>query len=480
MKTDYSKYRGSCVSPLIRWQDIADIIIMSFLVYQLYVWFKHTKALQVVLGLGSLGVVYLITRNLGFFMTSWILQELGTVIFVLIIVIFQAEIRQALYRISPLRRIFGRQDAGPSFDLTEFAASIFSLAASRTGAIIAFQRTEPIDEYLANGVPLDSCVTGQLIGSIFQDGSPLHDGAMVVRNSRIYKASCHLPLSSSTDIPQHFGTRHRAALGLSEKSDSAVIVVSEERGEVSLALSGSLTRIETPERLTLDLARLLSLPARNESRPPLAKRIFSNFWPKLGTVLLVSLFWLVLTAREGEIVTVTAPVQFRNLPETLLLSSSSVDKVELQLKSFSSLISPPREGDIVSDVDLSKAHEGSNQLFFRKEDFNLPSGLVITRIKPVSLRVTIEKKIRKLVRVDARLVGTPGGRLRLRKVKVTPSMLMIEGPESIMSRTESVRTEAIPLPSAGGSVLLEKRLDLPAQLRPVYEDKVKVRVIVGR
>jgi uncharacterized protein (TIGR00159 family) len=465
---------------MIRWQDIADIIIMSFLVYQLYVWFKHTKALQVVIGLGSLGVVYLITRNLGFFMTSWILQELGTVIFVLIIVIFQSEIRQALYRISPLRRIFGRQDAGPTFDLADLAASIFSLAATNTGAIIAFQRTEPIDEYLSNGVPLDSCITGQLIGSVFQDGSPLHDGALVIRNDRIHKASCHLPLSTNPDIPQQYGTRHRAALGLSEKSDCAVVIVSEERGEVSLALSGELTRIETPEQLSLQLTGLLAQPDRKESRPSLFRRIFNNFWPKLATVVLVSLIWLVITAREGEIVTVTAPVQFRNLPDSLLLRNSSADKVELQLKSFSSLISPPKEGDIVSEVDLSKVREGSNQLFFRKEDFNLPSGLVITKIKPVSLRVTIEKKIRKLVRVEARIIGSPSGRLRLRKVKLIPSMVMIEGPESIMSQTESVRTEPISLPSVGGNVQLEKRLDLPAPLRTVYDDRVKVRVIVGR
>src|SRR5512135_3023871 len=110
--------------------------MMSFLVYQLYGWFRNTKALQVVLGLGSLGVVYIVTKNLGLFMTSWILQELGTVLFVLIIVIFQTEIRQALYRISLLRNLFGRQEGKPSMDLSELTGSIFSLAAARTGALL--------------------------------------------------------------------------------------------------------------------------------------------------------------------------------------------------------------------------------------------------------------------------------------------------------------------------------------------------------
>jgi len=177
------------VVPVIRWQDIADIVIMSFLVYHLYGWFRHTKAFQVVIGLGSLGVVYLFTKNLGFFMTSWILQELGTALFVLIIVIFQAEIRQALYRISPLRSIFGRPEPGHPVDLDELVNSVFSLAETRTGAIIILQREEPVDEYLSNGISVESGISGELIGCIFKDGSPLHDGALLIRNGKISCAS---------------------------------------------------------------------------------------------------------------------------------------------------------------------------------------------------------------------------------------------------------------------------------------------------
>src|SRR5512146_2916255 len=121
--------------PVIRWQDVADIIIMSFLAYQLYSWFRHTRAMQVLIGMVFLVGVYFITKNLGLFMTSWILQELGTVLFVLIIVIFQAEIRQALYRFSLLRNFFGRQDGGGLIDLADISATIFRLAKERTGAI---------------------------------------------------------------------------------------------------------------------------------------------------------------------------------------------------------------------------------------------------------------------------------------------------------------------------------------------------------
>ncbi|MDD2336198.1 MAG: diadenylate cyclase CdaA [Geobacteraceae bacterium] len=465
---------------LLRWQDVADIIIMSFLVYQLYSWFKHTKAFQVVIGLSSLGVVYLVTKNLGFFMTSWILQELGTAIFVLIIVIFQTEIRQALYRISPLRGFFGRQDSSPTFDFSELCAAIFSLAASRTGAILVFQRTEPIDEYITNGVSLDSSVNGHLLGCIFKDGSPLHDGALIIRNGRIVTASCHLPLSTSSAIPQHFGTRHRAGLGLAERSDAAVVIVSEERGEVSLALSQTLEKIDTAEGLSARLESLLQLPTREEVRTTMMKRIFGNLWPKLVTVVLVFICWLIITARQGEIITVTAPVQFRNSPETLFLRSASAEEVELQLKIFSSLIQLPKEGELAAEIDLSKARVGVNKILFRKEDFTLPSGVVITRINPSSIRVIMEKKVRKIVRVSPRLTGTLPAGLHLKSVTVVPSEVMLEGPDSVMARIESVRTEEIRLPDLDRNSTVSRKLEVPAHLKAISHDAVVVKIHLGK
>jgi diadenylate cyclase len=468
------------VFSLLRWQDVADIIIMSFLVYQLYNWFKHTKAFQVVIGLSSLGVVYLLTKNLGFFMTSWILQELGTVIFVLIIVIFQTEIRQALYRISPLRRFIGRQDSGSSFDFSELCSEIFSLAASKTGAILVFQRAEPIDEYITNGVPLDSSVNGHLLGCIFKDGSPLHDGALVIQNGRVVTASCHLPLSVSSAIPQHFGTRHRAGLGLSERSDAAVVIVSEERGEVSLALSETLEKIDSAEELSARLEGLLLLPTRDDVHITMMKRIFGNFWPKLASVILVFICWMIITARQGEIVTMTAPVQFRNEPENLLLRSASAEEVELQLKTFSSLLQLPKEGVLAAEIDLSKARVGTNKILFKKEDFTLPSGVVITRINPTSIRVIMEKKVRKIVHVKPRLTGTLRAGLHLEKVTAIPSEVTLEGPDSVLAQIESVRTEEVRLQDVDRSSTVSRKLEVPAHIKAISTDAVVVRILLTK
>jgi diadenylate cyclase len=466
--------------PYIRPQDIADILIMSFLVYQLYRWFKNTKALQVVIGIGFLVVLYFVTKNLDLFMTSWILQELGTVLFILIIVIFQTEIRQALYRFSLLRNLFGRQASASRLDLMELSRTIFALAAARTGAIIVFQRKEPLDEYLMHGVPLDSLVSAQLIATIFRNGTPLHDGAAIIKDDRLTQASCHLPLSANAELPQFYGTRHRAGLGLSERSDAAVIIVSEERSEVSLALGGEMKRIDTPERLSEKLHTLLIPPDQEIVRVSLRKRIFSNLRPKLITVFLVLVSWLIVTAKQGGILTVTAPIKFHNLPDNLVLIKNSPEEIDVQVKIFSKLIPAPKQLDIVADVDLTNIREGTNRVTLKNDDLQLPLGVVVSGISPSVVRVVAEKKVRKALQVRVTTKGRLPGGERLRKIKVDPSSVMAEGPEHVLSQIDSVATEEIDLAGVRRNVVLQKGLLQPTpQIHFLRDEPVKVQLFVS-
>jgi diadenylate cyclase len=466
--------------PYFRPQDFIDIIIMSFLVYQLYRWFKNTKALQIVIGLGFLVILYFVTKNLDLYMTSWILQELGTVLFVLIIVIFQTEIRQALYRFSPLRNLFGRQANGFRLDLMELSRTIFVLAGEKTGALIVFQRKEPLDEYLMHGVPLDGLVSAQLLASIFRDGTPLHDGAVVISDGRITQASCHLPLSASSELPQHYGTRHRAALGLSERSDAAVIAISEERGEVSLALSGVMEKIDTPEHLSEKLHRILVSPDQEVVRVSFREKMFSNLRPKLITLLLVIVSWFIITAKQGGILTVSAPLKFHNLPGNLILVKNSPEEVEVQIKVISRLIPSPKQLDIVVDLDLAKIREGVNHLAVKNEDIQLPLGVVVSGINPSVVKVTTEKKVRKTLQVRTKMIGSLPGGLSVRNLRTEPSTVVAEGPERVLAQLESVSTEDIDLTKVRRNMTLEKGLLQPAPLvKLLREEPVKIQLVVS-
>jgi uncharacterized protein (TIGR00159 family) len=453
---------------------------MSFLVYQLYRWFKNTKALQIVIGLGFLVILYFVTKNLDLYMTSWILQELGTVLFILIIVIFQTEIRQALYRFSPLRNLFGRQASGLRLDLMELSRTVFAIAAEKTGAIIVFQRREPLDEYLMHGVPLDSLVSTQLLASIFNSATPLHDGAVVIREGRITQASCHLPLSVNSELPQFYGTRHRAALGLSERSDAAIVTISEERGEVTLALSGELEKIDTPEHLSEKLHDILMPTDQELVRVSLREKMFSNLRPKLVTVFLVIISWLIITAKQGGILTITAPIKFHNLPANLVLVKSSPEEVEVQVKVISRLIPSPKQLDIVADVDLAKIREGTNHLAVKNDDLQIPLGVAVSSINPSVVRITTEKKVRKLLQIRAKTIGSLPGGLKIAKLQTDPSTIMVEGPEHVVTQLEFISTEEIDLAKVRRSTGLEKGLLQPApQVNFLRDEPVKVHLVIA-
>ena len=461
----------------IRIQDVADILIMTFLLYQLYTWFSRTRAMQVLLGLGVVTLIYFATRFLGLYMTSWILQELGAVLIVLIIVVFQAEIRQALYRISLLRYLFEDHQTQQHTRFQEIAETLFALASKRLGAILVIQRSESLSELMLNGVRLDCEISPQIIEAIFIDGAPLHDGAVLVQNSRVALASCHLPLSVNADIPQFLGTRHRAALGLSERSDAVVLVVSEERGEVSLAVAGELRRVATPVELVVTLERLVS-PVAKRPRMTLRQRLFSNLVPKTAILLMVTAFWILITSRQGQITTVTAPVRLQSLPDELVLVRSVPEEVDVQVKSFSSLTPPPAKLDLVADVDLSGVREGQTSVRIRNTDFNLPSGMVIAGVTPPSIKVVAERKVRKKVPVRVTLKGSPEPGM---EIVAEPAWVEVEGPASQVARIEAVGTEEIDASRLSRGMEYRKNLLAPIKRVSILRDEpVTVKVVSHR
>lgn len=465
----------------MRIQDIADILLMTLLVYQLYVWFRKTRALQVVLGLGSLVILYFITKNLGLFMISWVLQELGTVIFIVIVVIFQGEIRQALYRFSLLRNFFDKNDESSSLDIYGIVSTVFNLAESRTGALIVFERKEKLDEYLLHGVAIDSLVSCQLLATIFENGGPLHDGAAVIKNSRISEASSHLPLSLSSELPQYLGTRHRAAVGLTEKTDALVLVVSEERGEISYAVGGELIIISSREELTALLEG--SVVAASPTLPKLSMkdRLCKNIIPKFVTLLLVLLCWVLINVRQGGVQTVTAQMKFHDLPENLIINNDLPADLNVQLKVLSTFFTSSKKLEIAADIDLSKIREGTNNLTVDGKAFQLPLGVSIDKISPSVLTIIAEKKLYRDLPVYLKRSGRLPRGIKLRSISIEPKRVRVIGSESSLARLQIVETESLDLAGVTRSQTLDVKLLAPSsQVQLGSEESVKVGIVVAK
>ncbi len=226
----------------IRWNDIVDIAILSYVLYRTLLILKGTRAFQSLLGLVFVLLVYALSARLALYTLHWLLQKFFVYIVLAVIILFQNDIRHGLARAGGrLFRSFAAQTETSM--LEDLVRACFSLASRRMGALIAIQRSAALDDYVEPALRIDARVSQELLLSIFHPTSPLHDGAVVVQAGRLAAAKVFLPLSLSKDVSRFFGTRHRAALGLTEETDAVVLIVSEERGTVSLAMSGALTPV---------------------------------------------------------------------------------------------------------------------------------------------------------------------------------------------------------------------------------------------
>lgn len=266
--TDFSLNFSRFISTL-RFSDIIDIAIVAFIIYQGFRLVRETRAEQLVKGILILIVLLQFSSWFGLNTMQYILQNTMQLGFLALLVVFQPELRRALERV-------GRSSASRLFNLNtreeivgqtieEIAKAVDVMAKNKIGALICMERITKLGDIIKTGTALNANVSAELLNNIFIPNTPLHDGAVVIGGNKILAAACFLPLTHNNDLSKELGTRHRAAIGLSENSDAVIIVVSEETGKISIALNGDLTRNLTIDNLKRALLKTLS-PESNASR----------------------------------------------------------------------------------------------------------------------------------------------------------------------------------------------------------------------
>jgi diadenylate cyclase len=244
----------------IRWQDVVDIGIITFLIYRSLQIVRGSRAMQMIIGLAVILVAYVSSRALGLFTLNWILDNfLGSIILV-IIVIFQSDIRRALTQVGTAP-LFGSADRMVQRDediVAEVVHAGQALAARHVGGLIVIEREVGLNEYMEIGTRLDARVSRELVESVFSPHSPIHDGALVIQKGRVTAVRCLLPLSTNPNLRKTWGTRHRAALGVTEETDAVAIIISEQEGTVALVVGGNVTENIDTERLRSALRDLIT------------------------------------------------------------------------------------------------------------------------------------------------------------------------------------------------------------------------------
>lgn len=262
--------------------DVIEILLVAYFVYKILVWIKNTKAWMLLRGIVFLGVFMLVAFIFNMHTILWIAKNGIGVLATAAVVIFQPELRRGLEKLGErniLKSVvsFNKTEEKKRFQeetIEGIVRAVFEMSPVKTGALIVVEQAIQLTEYETTGIQMDCLVSTQVLVNIFEHNTPLHDGAVIIRGNRIVSATCYLPLSDNSRLSKALGTRHRAAVGMSEVSDALVIVVSEETGHVSVALGGELTRNVTPEIL---LQKLNSIQKKTQE----TKRL-SALWKGRG------------------------------------------------------------------------------------------------------------------------------------------------------------------------------------------------------
>jgi len=254
------------------WWDLVDILVVSVLVYEVLKLIRGTRAVQMVLGAGFLVALFYGSQWAHLDTVNWVVRNLVGYIAFAVIVLFQSDIRRALAHLgrAPFFRYFAKPESAEE-SIEEMVVAASMLSSQRVGAIIAVERQIGLRNYIEGGIPIDAVMTYDLLVSIFQLDSPLHDGAVIVQNDRIAAAACFLPLTVNPKLSKELGSRHRAAIGLTEENDSLAIVVSEETGRLSLVAEGQIERGLDPDALRVRLRTLIS--QAGVRRAPVSSRV---------------------------------------------------------------------------------------------------------------------------------------------------------------------------------------------------------------
>src|SRR5262245_10077852 len=342
----------------VRWQSVVDFVVLAIAIYALLRWGREARALRLSLTILAFRVGALIARQLDLLITSWVLDASTVVGLLALVIVFQPELRRALMRLDlASHRRQGRHV--PAISAVSEAA--WSLARARCGALIVVERRDSVSELVTPGVPLDGHVSSEILETLFRKDSPVHDGAAIVEGDLITSVGSVLPLTQRPQVPGQWGTRHRAGMGLADRSDAIVVVVSEERGEVTLMWEGQAQLMTDASSLEASLLALTSDGKGASKR----KREFHIPRPGLKTaaVGLAALVWSATFLFPGRSVREqTVPVEFTNVPAGMTIAGQSTGAVQVWLRGTDFLFDSVNLDTMVAHCDLSSAREGANTI----------------------------------------------------------------------------------------------------------------------
>ncbi|MEN6332054.1 MAG: diadenylate cyclase [Smithella sp.] len=468
----------------VRIQDILDIVIIAVMIFGLLTWFKTRASRFVLIGITLLGGVYVAARFFQLYLTTLVLQSFFAILIFVLVVIFQEDLRGFFERLAMLGNIHKKLQPLSAWEETAniIAESAVNLAKKNIGALIVLQGDDPLDRHISGGTALDGIVSEQLLASIFDPNSAGHDGAVIISGDRITMFGCHLPLSMNTAKYGNLGLRHTAALGMAERSDALSIVVSEERGTISLAQQEELTELPNASVLHEALEKFFVRNAPVKKSSLFITWLKENTLEKLIAIFLAGVLWIGFgyqrdILRRDFIV----PVDYKNVPVNWKIEEPQVTEVKVILQGPVQAFQLFDERSLKLSLDLSDLAEKKREYALSKNMLNTPSNLSVAEIMPARIRVYASKLITYTLPVHVSVQNSLPRNLSLQKITVTPSTVKVLidpriNPDRIRIETEPIDLqEILTTTTVSTKVVLPVGVSFPDGKSPSISATIKVK-----
>lgn len=462
----------------LRWQDIVDIGLVSYILLRFYVLFRGTNAFRVLIGMTILWFFQQVAVSMGLVVTSWVVQGIVALGAFIIIVIFRNEIRNVLLARN-LKSILWDFSAKTVITAIEtIVLSVHEMAQQKCGALLVFPGKEDLEEVVQGGIPWKGAISKEMILSIFWPDNPVHDGAAIIQGDQINQVAVILPVSRRDDLPTYYGTRHRAALGLAETTDALVILVSEERGDVVVAKDSQLRIVKQKRRLEQILREHMGVAVKKgrESR----RETLAFIAAALFSVIFTTGVWFSVSRGVDTLVTLQVPLEYTKRDLAMEIVETSVNTVNLELEGSGALIKSIRPDQVQVRLDLGKAKAGPNTFTITRKNISLPPGIVLKGVVPPVVEVELDVLIKKEMPVQIDWVGRLPDHFIMVEATVEPKTVEIIGGRRMLEKMTTIYTEKIPLNDLAVEGVISANLALnPASLKiaPGSEEKVTIRYL---
>jgi len=429
----------------------------------------------VLIGIAFLWVLHRMALSMGLILTSWMIEGIIAVAALLVIVVFRNEIRSVFRARNIWAILWGLPSKQAKTPVEVIVESVYDLAQRRIGALVVLPGREDLEEVVQKGVPWDGKISTEMIKSIFWPNNPVHDGAIIIRGDRVVEVSAILPLSQRKDLPTVYGTRHRAAAGLSEMTDSLAIAVSEERGTVTLTQGSDVRQIHSERELKLAINKHLGI--RESQTRYLKKRRIELYTAAAVSFLIVSVVWFSISRGLDTIKSFDIPIEYANRDPKLELLNTSANSVRLYLRGSRALLRSIRPEQIRVRMDLSKAVSGTNTFAITNEHLSIPPGLSLKEVRPMIVDVNLDERSQKALPVQADWSGKLAPDVMLVRSTIIPNQVELVGPKTVLDSMSTIYTAGIPLNDIRRTGKAEVKVVIPSAflaLKPGSKDKVVV------